>query len=237
MNDRRRVAVVGAGVSGLTAAYLLQRAHDVTLYEAEPRLGGHAHTHDVLTPDGRFIPVDSGFIVHNLRTYPNLLRLFAELGVETQPSDMSMSVRCDGCGLEYAGARGIGGVFAQGRSTVNPKFLRMLVEVKKFHRQAHRLLEASDGSIITLGDFLAAGGYSDYFVGHFMVPLVSCVWSCPPRTALLYPARSLFTFLDHHGALEHQRLAPVAHGCRRLAQLRGAGGQGAHRHRAVDAGP
>jgi uncharacterized protein len=216
MSDRRRVAVVGAGVSGLTAAYLLQRAHDVTLYEAEPRLGGHAHTHDVLTPDGRFIPVDSGFIVHNLRTYPNLLRLFAELGVETQPSDMSMSVRCDGCGLEYAGARGLGGVFAQGRSTVNPKFLRMLVEVKKFHRQAHGLLESSagcvpdrtgcvperkGGSILTLGDFLAAGGYSDYFVGHFMVPLVSCVWSCPPRTALLYPARSLFTFLDHHGAL------------------------------------
>ena len=100
---RRTVAVVGAGVSGLTAAYLLQRAYDVTLYEAEPRLGGHAHTHDVLTPDERVLPIDSGFIVHNLSTYPNLLRLFGELDVETQPTDMSMSVRCDGCGLEYAG--------------------------------------------------------------------------------------------------------------------------------------
>lgn len=209
---RRSVAVVGAGVSGLTAAYLLQRAYNVTLFESEARLGGHAHTHDVVTPDGRFVPIDSGFIVHNRSTYPNLLRLFAELGVETQPSDMSMSVRCDGCGLEYAGARGVGGIFAQLGNTTNPRFLRMLVEVKRFHRQAHRLLDtpAVDGApVVTLGDFLRGAGsvpepkagYSQYFVRHFMVPLVSCVWSCPPQTALEYPARSLFTFLEHHGAL------------------------------------
>ncbi len=176
----------------------------MTLYEAEPRLGGHAHTHDVVTPDGRLIPIDSGFIVHNRSTYPNLLRLFQELGVETQPSDMTMSVRCDGCGLEYAGARGIGGIFAQLGNTTNPRFLRMLVEVKRFHRRAHRLLDAPDRdgtAVVTLGDFLAAGRYSEYFVQHFMVPLVSCVWSCPPQTALQYPARSLFTFLEHHGAL------------------------------------
>jgi predicted NAD/FAD-binding protein len=210
MSGRRRVAVVGAGVAGLTAAYVLQRECDVTLYEAEPRLGGHAHTHDVLTPDGRVLPVDSGFIVHNLSTYPNLLRLFGELGVETQPTDMSMSVRCDGCGLEYAGAKGLGGIFARSANVTNPRFLRMLVEVKRFHRAARRLLDgagdtgdvagAHDGPL-TLGDFLAAGTYSPYFRRHFMVPLVSCVWSCAPRTALLYPARSLFTFLDHHGAL------------------------------------
>jgi uncharacterized protein len=201
---RRTVAVVGAGVAGLTAAYVLQRRDDVTLYEAEPRLGGHAHTHDVVTPDGRLVPIDSGFIVHNRSTYPNLLRLFGELGVATRPSDMSMSVRCDGCGLEYAGARGFGGVFAQARNTANPRFLRMLVEVKRFHRHAHRLLDApdrDDGPPVTLGDFLRAGRYSGSFVAHFMVPLVSCVWSCPPQTALRYPARSLFTFLDHHGAL------------------------------------
>src|SRR3954451_10333356 len=175
---RRSVAVIGAGVSGLTAAYLLQRAYDVTLYEAEPRLGGHAHTHDVLTPDGRLVPIDSGFIVHNRSTYTNLLRLFGELGVETQPSDMTMSVRCDGCGLEYAGARGLGGIFAQLRNTTNPRFLRMLVEVKKFHRHAHRLLDADDrdgAPVVTLREFLAGGRYSDYFVHHFMVPLVSCV--------------------------------------------------------------
>jgi uncharacterized protein len=204
---RRRVAVVGAGVAGLTAAYVLQRACDVTLYEAEPRLGGHAHTHDVVTPDGRVIAVDSGFIVHNLSTYPTLLRLFGELGVETRPTDMSMSVRCDGCGLEYAGAKGLGGVFAQPTNLVNPRFLHMLVEVKRFHRAARRLLDAADdprganGELLTLGDFLGSGRYTPYFRRHFMVPLVSCVWSCAPRTALLYPARSLFTFLDHHGAL------------------------------------
>ncbi len=166
---RRRVAVVGAGVAGLTAAYVLQRECDVTLYEAEPRLGGHAHTHDVVTPDGRVVPVDSGFIVHNLSTYPTLLRLFGELGVETQPTDMSMSVRCDGCGLEYAGAKGLGGIFAQSANAANPRFLRMLVEVKRFHRAARRLLDgdgdphAPDGGPLTLGDFLTAGGYTPYF--------------------------------------------------------------------------
>jgi predicted NAD/FAD-binding protein len=206
-SSRRRVAVVGAGVAGLTAAYVLQRECDVTLYEAEPRLGGHAHTHDVTTTDGRVVPIDSGFIVHNLSTYPNLLRLFGELDVETQPTDMSMSVRCDGCGLEYAGAKGLSGVFARRANVTDPRFLRMLVEVKRFHRAAKRLLAAPapapDGPEPepTLGDFLAAGGYTPYFRHHFMVPLVSCVWSCAPRTALLYPARSLFTFLDHHGAL------------------------------------
>ena len=201
-------------MAGLTAAYVLQREYDVTLYESEPRLGGHAHTHDVVTPDGRLLPIDSGFIVHNLSTYPNLLRLFGELGVETQPTDMSMSVRCDGCGLEYAGARGLGGIFAQPANVANPRFLRMLVEVKRFHRAARRLLDARrrsrsapDGGAVTLGDFLAAGRYTPYFAHHFMVPLVSCVWSCPPRTALLYPARSLFTFLEHHGALRRHRLA------------------------------
>ncbi len=199
--SRRRVAVVGAGVAGLTAAYLLQRAYDVTLYEAEPRLGGHAHTHDVVTSDGRLLPIDSGFIVHNLSTYPNLLRLFGELGIETQPTDMSMSVRCDGCGLEYAGAKGFGGLFAEPASAVNPRFLRMLVEITRFHRRARRLLAGDADPRLTLGAFLAAGRSSDYFVHHFVVPLVSCVWSCPPRTALQYPAHSLFTFLEHHGAL------------------------------------
>ncbi len=201
--SRPAVAVVGSGVSGLTAAYLLQRRYDVTLFEAEARLGGHSHTHEVPTPDGRTIALDTGFIVHNERTYPHLLRLFRELGVATRDSEMSMSVRCEGCGLEYAGARGLRGVVARPRSLARPAYLRMLVEVKKFHVQARRMLAsprpAPEG--VTLGDFLAAGGYSRFFATHFLLPLVSAVWSSGTVTARRYPARYLFRFLDNHGML------------------------------------
>ncbi|WNV84313.1 FAD-dependent oxidoreductase [Umezawaea sp. Da 62-37] len=198
---RRRVAVIGSGVSGLTAAYLLQRQHDVLLFEADDRLGGHAHTHELPTPDGRTAMVDSGFIVHNERTYPNLLRLFRELGVSTQDSEMSMSVRCDGCGLEYAGARRLPGLFAQPRNLAKPAYLRMLAEVTRFHRHARRLLAAPDTEDVTLGTFLAIGGYSRYFVDHFVVPVVSAVWSSGPGLSTRYPARYLFEFLANHGML------------------------------------
>lgn len=142
-------AVIGGGIAGLTAAYVLRRAHDVVVYEADDRLGGHAHTHDVPSADGRLHHVDSGFIVHNERTYPYLLRLFVELGVATQESEMSMSVRCDGCGLEYAGARGPAGVFAQPRNALSPRYVRLLTEVPVFHRRARRLLDAPDGTEAT----------------------------------------------------------------------------------------
>lgn len=204
---RRRVAVVGSGVAGLTAAYVLQHTDSVSLYEADGRLGGHAHTHDVASANGRVQRVDSGFIVHNERTYPLLLRLFRELGVRTQQSEMSMSVRCEGCGLEYAGARGARGVFAQPRSLARPRFLRMVAEVPRFHRRARRLLEETrhghggGQQAPTLGEFLARGRYSSYFVTHFMTPLVSAVWSCDSATALRYPAAYLFRFLHHHGML------------------------------------
>ncbi len=198
---RPTVAVVGSGVSGLTAAYLLSRTHDVTLYEADARPGGHAHTHELASSDGGTTHVDSGFIVHNDRTYPNLLRLFGELGVSTQDSDMSMSVRCDGCGLEYAGARKLGGLFPQASNVARPAYLRMLGEVVRFHRHARRVLTEESAGDVTLGAFLAIGGYSRYFVQHFMIPVVSCVWSAGAALSLDYPARYLFTFLDHHGML------------------------------------
>lgn len=198
---RPTVAVVGSGVSGLTAAYLLSRTHDVTLYEADARPGGHAHTHELASSDGGTTHVDSGFIVHNDRTYPNLLRLFGELGVSTQDSDMSMSVRCDGCGLEYAGARKLGGLFPQASNAARPAYLRMLGEVVRFHRHARRVLTEESAGDVTLGAFLAIGGYSRYFVQHFMIPVVSCVWSAGAALSLDYPARYLFTFLDHHGML------------------------------------
>nr|WP_157440609.1 FAD-dependent oxidoreductase [Actinokineospora inagensis] len=198
--DRRRVAVIGSGVAGLTAAHLLQRRFEVTLFEADDRLGGHAHTHEVTTPDGGVTHVDSGFIVHNTRTYPNLLRMFGELGVTTRDTEMSMSVRCDGCGLEYAGARGPLGVFAQPRNLVNPRFLRMLAEVKRFHLHARRVLRGDPGDT-TLAGFVVVGGYSRYFVDHFLIPLVSSVWSAGPELSMRYPARYLFEFLDNHGLL------------------------------------
>ncbi|MCX5387377.1 NAD(P)/FAD-dependent oxidoreductase [Streptomyces sp. NBC_00083] len=194
---------MGSGVAGLTAAYVLGRAHEVTLYEADGRLGGHAHTHDLTAPDGRTHRVDSGFIVHNRRTYPHLLRLLRELGVATQESEMSMSVRCEGCGLEYAGSRGPRGLLAQPRNALRGPYLRMLAEVPRFHRAARRLLaqDRSDDDLRTLGEFLDASGFSPYFRAHFMTPVVSAVWSCDAETALRYPAAYLFRFLAHHGLL------------------------------------
>ncbi|MYR95698.1 MULTISPECIES: NAD(P)/FAD-dependent oxidoreductase [unclassified Streptomyces] len=201
--ERRRTAVVGSGVAGLTAAHVLRRAHDVTLYEADDRIGGHAHTHELDASDGRVHRVDSGFIVHNRRTYPHLLRLFDELGVATQESEMSMSVRCEGCGLEYAGARGPAGLFAQPRSALRGPYLRMLAEVTRFHRAARALLELPEGPAtdMTLGEFARRGRFSPYLRAHFLTPMVSAVWSCDPVTALRYPARYLFAFLSHHGML------------------------------------
>jgi predicted NAD/FAD-binding protein/DUF1365 family protein len=197
MTRPRRVAVIGSGVAGLTAAHVAAKSAHVTLYEADSRLGGHADTHDV-----GGLAIDTGFIVHNARTYPVLLRLFAELGVETQPSEMSMSVRDETTGLEYAGARGVGGLFPTWRNLARPAFWRMLTEIPRFHRRARALLaEAEQGDDQTLRDFLAAGGFSAYFGHHFMEPLVAAVWSCDPAIALDYPARYLFQFLSHHGML------------------------------------
>ncbi|MFE2768118.1 NAD(P)/FAD-dependent oxidoreductase [Streptomyces albidoflavus] len=199
--ERRRIAVVGAGIAGLTAAYVLREADDVTVYEADERLGGHAHTHELTGADGVVRSVDSGFIVHNERTYPRLLRLFAELGVETQESEMSMSVRCEGCGLEYAGALGPRGLFAQPRNVADLRFVRMLTAVTAFHRRARALLADGGEAGPALGEFLDRHGFSPYFVQHFAIPLVSAVWSCAPGAALEYPARYLFRFLEHHGML------------------------------------
>ena len=137
MVTKRRIAVIGGGISGLTAGYVLSRSAHVTLFEADRRLGGHADTH-LVGP----VPVDTGFIVYNERTYPLLTRLFAELGVATQPSEMSMSVHCAGCGLHYAGKRGLAGLTA-GLRRGGGRFVRMLADVPRFHRAARHLLAAS----------------------------------------------------------------------------------------------
>jgi uncharacterized protein len=197
----RSVAVIGSGVAGLTAAYALTGRDRVTLYEADTRLGGHAHTHGVDRGDGTFIGVDSAFLVHNDRTYPTLCRLFDELGVRTKESDMSMSVRSDDTGLEYAGALGVRGLFASWQSA-RPRYLRMLHEITRFHRAARRVLSDDDAdNLETLDAFLRRHRFSQFFVAHFVTPLVAAVWSCNSSDALRYPARYLFVFLDHHGML------------------------------------
>ncbi len=204
----RRVAVVGSGVAGLTAAHLAARSAHVTLLEADDRLGGHADTHRVTDPTGRELSIDSGFIVHNRRTYPVLIRLFDELGVATQESEMSMSISDEVTGLEWAGALGRQGLFPAGAGNHRkPAYLRMLTEIPRFHRRARRLLDRQDagadgrGDLTTLAAFLDHGGFSPYFRRHFMEPLVAAVWSCDPDTALDYPAAYLFAFLQHHGML------------------------------------
>jgi predicted NAD/FAD-binding protein len=218
----RRIAVVGGGISGLTAGHILSRTDEVTLFEAAGRLGGHADTHLADAIGGGQLPVDTGFIVYNERTYPLLTRLFGELGVATQAAEMSMSVSCTGCGVRYAGKRGPAGL-GVGLPGGGRRYLQMLAEVPKFHRAAWRLLasmpsgpsmpsreavsiadskgaEESNGGP-TLGDFLREGGFSHYFSTHFAVPLVAAVWSCPQGTALGYPAAYLFAFLANHGML------------------------------------
>jgi predicted NAD/FAD-binding protein len=184
----------------LTAAHVLQRGADVTLYEADRRLGGHADTHEVLGADGRLRNVDTGFIVHNRRTYPTLLRLFDELGVATQESDMSMSISCASCGLEYAGGRGLSGLLPSARAVVRPRYLRLLAEAARFYRAAHALLAGEDDGT-TVREFLARHRFSDYFAAHFVTPVIAAVWSMAPTEAGDYPARYLFTFLENHGAL------------------------------------
>ena len=167
--------------------------------------------------------------MHNRRTYPTLLRLFAELGVETQESDMSMSISCAGCGLEYAGGRGLSGLHpVVPRTGAIPRYLRMLGEVVRFHRHAHALLSRPDDSV-TLREFLAAHGFSRYFVAHFLTPLVAAVWSTAPTRAGDYPARYLFVFLANHGMLSVTGSPQLVHGRRRVGTLRRAGGEGPDR--------
>jgi predicted NAD/FAD-binding protein len=198
---RPSVAVIGGGISGLTAGYLLQRTHQVTLFEADDRIGGHAHTHDVPVGDGTTVPVDSGFIVLNDRTYPLLRRLFDELGVRTRPTEMSMSITCEGCGLSYKGGRRANGIFAQRRRAADPGFWRLLLQVRTFQKQALALLADEAGSDLTYGEFLDRHGFDRHFVTHYALPVVSCVWSMGHSEALAYPASYLFAFLRHHGFL------------------------------------
>lgn len=194
----QRIAVIGSGISGLTAAHLLSRRNDVTMFEAAGRVGGHTHTVDV-SVGGRTWAVDTGFIVCNDWTYPNFFRLLETLGVERQPSEMGFSVHCERTGLEWAGG-GPDQLFAQRRNLVNPRFWRMLLDIVRFNREAPRLLDTSEGEL-TLGEYIARHGYSDMFRDYYIVAMGAAIWSANVETMLNFPARFFVAFFRNHGLL------------------------------------
>jgi predicted NAD/FAD-binding protein len=197
----KRIAVIGAGITGLSAAWLLGQAHDVVLIEAEPRLGGHANTVLVPGDGGGETPVDTGFIVYNERTYPNFVALLDHLGVATQPTEMSFAVSLDAGRLEYSGT-GLAGLFAQPGNLANPRFWAMLRGLVRFYRDATRDARAGSAAAMTLGEYLAAGGYGAAFRDDHLLPMAAAIWSAPCSEILSYPAQAFLRFHHNHGLLQ-----------------------------------
>jgi predicted NAD/FAD-binding protein len=193
-----RVAVVGSGIAGLTAARLLHREHDITVFEAGRHVGGHVHTHDVEL-EGRHYAVDTGFIVHNDRTYPHFVRLLNELGVERQDSDMGFSVSCSRSGLEYNGAS-LNTLFAQRSNLARPGFWGMLSDIVRFNREAPQWLQHASGDL-PLGEYLAREGYGTRFQDYYILPMGAAIWSTDPDRIRGFPARFFIGFFLNHGLL------------------------------------
>ncbi len=193
-----KIAVIGAGVSGLGAAWLLSHRHDVVIYEREGRFGGHSCTVDIEAPHGS-VPVDMGFIVFNERNYPNLVALFEHLGVATEASNMSFAVSLEDGSFEYASF--YAGYFAQRRNVLRPAFLRMTRDILRFNRLAPSLLAACEDLDLTIGDYVASAGLSHSFRDNYLMPMASCIWSTPMGRMLDYPAHTLARFFNNHGLL------------------------------------
>jgi predicted NAD/FAD-binding protein len=193
-----KIAIIGTGIAGNVAAYRLHADHEITVFESADRIGGHAHTHDVELHGHRFA-VDTGFIVFNRRTYPRFVSLLEELGVPSQESSMSFSVRDEQSGLEYNGTS-LNALFAQRRNLLRPSFLGMVRDILRFNREAPALLE-QPGAELPLRELLARGRYGRAFVRHYIVPMGAAIWSTDARSMLEFPARFFVRFLHHHGML------------------------------------
>jgi len=195
-----KIAVVGSGISGLGSGWLLSRAHEVHLFEKRTRLGGHTHTvvHDL---EGRRLPLDTGFIVYNEATYPLLSRLFNEISLETQASDMSFSVSCAEPDMEYA-SHGLRGLFAQQSLVFSAAYLKMLADVVRFGRRGRRVLAEADDPRATIREFLREGRFGDDFARFYLMPMISAIWSSGTEIAAEFPRDPLLRFLDNHGLLQ-----------------------------------
>lgn len=191
-----KIAIVGAGISGLGCAWLLNQQHDITVYEAAPRLGGHSNTVEVMGT-----PVDTGFIVYNELNYPNLTRLFDHLDVPTKPSVMSLGLSFDDGRLEYAGDT-VAGLFAQRRNLIKPGFYGMVAEILRFYRQAPAVLTLAADDSPTLGDYLRHHRYGRRFIHQHLLPMAAAIWSCPAEQMLEFPVTSFVRFCDNHGLLK-----------------------------------
>jgi len=197
--ERLNVAVVGSGVAGLSAAWLLSQKHNVTLFEADHRLGGHAHTGEAPGHHGP-VPVDTGFIVYNEANYPNFTALLAHLGVPSLNADMSLSVSLDDGAFEYS-SFGLGGVFAQKRNLLSPRFWRLLLDIERFFRTAPRDLEILEAKATPLDAYLKAKGYGHAFRDDHLLPQAAAIWSTPLDQIGAYPAASLIRFFQNHGMM------------------------------------
>lgn len=195
-----KIAIVGSGIAGLTCAYLLARRHEITVFEADARVGGHTHTVPV-TVDGREYAVDTGFIVFNDWTYPNFIRLLGQLGVTFKPTEMSFSVNDPDTGLEYNG-NNLNSLFAQRSNLLSPGFWGMLRDILRFNKEARRdLAEQRIAADTTLDDYFKASGYGERFILHYIVPMGAAIWSMPMAEMLNFPLQFFVRFFENHGLL------------------------------------
>lgn len=199
-NNDKHIAVIGSGISGLSAAWLISQSARITLYESEGRLGGHANTVTVATENGE-IRVDTGFIVYNEKNYPNLVALFQQLGVETANSDMSFAASLDDGRLEYSGT-GLSGLFSQRRNILRPRFWSMVKDILRFYREAPHTLNDADSAGLTLGDYLKRNRYSEAFIADHLLPMGAAIWSASAEEMRAYPLTAFVRFFVSHGLME-----------------------------------